>query len=153
MHISHTPCTIFIKHQSGKGRNTPLINASKENKLGMVKALLKFGADCNTPNEDDSTALLASAYYGHVDIVELLLEAGATENINKVTKLTPIVTPVFTLQSLHSLSSFPHPFLHSSVSSVSSLLFPLPSFTLFPPFSLFTLSRLFTHEYSKGGLH
>ena len=44
----------------------------------IVRALIRAGANVDAPKNDDSTALIAAAYFGRTEIVELLLEANAS---------------------------------------------------------------------------
>ena len=59
---------------------SPLMKASRENKLGALKLLLKYGADVNAecpPRFEQRTALHFAIRGGYYDIVEILLNNGA----------------------------------------------------------------------------
>ena len=56
-----------------------------------IKKLLELGVDVNIPDYDGDTALLMISQNGNIEIVRLLLEAGADPNIHKT---PPIQTPL-----------------------------------------------------------
>ena len=59
----------------------PLAMAAELSNLGMVKLLLKNGADPNILSPPESeTALLIASWHGQIDIVKVLLRAGAYVN-------------------------------------------------------------------------
>ena len=60
---------------------TLLYLACKSGFYGMVRMLLRQGADVNKIQKDGSTALHVAAYYGHLNVVRLLLEYGARTDI------------------------------------------------------------------------
>ncbi len=64
-----------------KGRDTPLIEATKKGSFEMVRLLIKADADLNIQNGDGNTALLVAAANGNLPIVRILLEAGADPSI------------------------------------------------------------------------
>lgn len=58
--------------------NTPLITATKANRLGTIKRLIEqFDADINFENTDKVTALFIASEEGHKEIVEYLCSKGA----------------------------------------------------------------------------
>lgn len=63
---------------------TPLIAASSEGHLEIVKMLVNAKANVNLKDKDQTSALMAAAARGHTDIVEVLLEAGANVNEQNV---------------------------------------------------------------------
>jgi len=58
-----------------------------------IKKLLELGVDVNIPDHDGDTALMAASANDNIEIVRLLLEAGANPNIHKT---PPIQTPLMT---------------------------------------------------------
>lgn len=69
----------FIDDASDEGIS-PLIAASSEGHLTVVKLLIEAKADMNVKDKDDTSALMAASARGHLDVVKELLKAGA--NIN-----------------------------------------------------------------------
>ena len=61
--------------------NGPLISAVQNNRADVVAYLLERGANIEICNENGSTPLMFSAFYGHVGLAELLLAAGARRDI------------------------------------------------------------------------
>jgi len=59
------------------GRWTPLIIASQNGHLEIVKVLIENGADINAENAYTETALCLAKGDGHNDIVEILERLGA----------------------------------------------------------------------------
>ena len=57
-----------------------MIEASQKDDLTEVTKLLKHGADIHSKNNYGKTALHVSAYWGHTEIVRVLLEYGADQN-------------------------------------------------------------------------
>ncbi|RLN98402.1 hypothetical protein BBJ28_00013021 [Nothophytophthora sp. Chile5] len=55
-----------------------LINVAKEGNVGGVKQALLIGADMESTDENGWTSLLFAAWVGHKDVVELLLDQGAS---------------------------------------------------------------------------
>ncbi|MCF8010205.1 MAG: ankyrin repeat domain-containing protein [Clostridiales bacterium] len=60
---------------------TPLILASYNGHLSMIKSLFKKGANVNTQSEDGITALMAAVHKGHLDIIKELIDNGADVNL------------------------------------------------------------------------
>lgn len=58
--------------------STDILNAVLAGDVVKTAALLKSGADCNTSNEEGATLLMLAAGAGNMDLVDLLIEAGAT---------------------------------------------------------------------------
>jgi hypothetical protein len=57
---------------------TPLVMASRNGQVRVVKLLLDRGADVNVrEKETETTALIAAAQQGHAEVVAVLLERGA----------------------------------------------------------------------------
>jgi ankyrin repeat protein len=47
--------------------------------MDVVKTLLAHGADVNAKNESGKSPLLQAVQYGHKEVVEVLLQAGAED--------------------------------------------------------------------------
>jgi len=55
-----------------------VVSQSENNDVELVKLYLKAGMDVNAVRKDlPSTPLMAAVYYGHENIVRLLIKAGA----------------------------------------------------------------------------
>lgn len=65
---------------AGQG-NHPLVEAATQGQLGIVRVLLQSGADVNSRNDRDETALMRAAAQLHGAMVELLLSEGAAVNL------------------------------------------------------------------------
>jgi len=59
---------------------TPLIAASSEGHIAVVKQLIAAKADVNAKDKDGTTALMAASARGHVDVAKELVEAKAEVN-------------------------------------------------------------------------
>lgn len=59
---------------------SPLIAASSEGHLEVVKLLIAAGANVNGKDQDDTTALMAASARGHLDVVKELVAGGAKVN-------------------------------------------------------------------------
>ena len=70
--------------------STPLLLASKNNRLSTVKLLLEKKANVNATSKLNATPLIAAASAGHAGVVRQLLAAGADRNmqIDGMTALT-----------------------------------------------------------------
>ena len=69
----------FIKEDDSLAKLVLLHKCIEEGELLLVESLLDAGADVNRRTEDDLTALMRAAFYGHKDIVELLLGRGVID--------------------------------------------------------------------------
>jgi len=67
-----------------------LINASKHNRVSLVKALLKRGASTGTPSMRHS-ALRGAALFGYDDVVTALINAGAYVDVYSAHQRTPLM--------------------------------------------------------------
>ena len=70
---------------------TPLIAASSEGHLEIVKLLIDSKADISAKDKDETSSLMAAAAKGHTDIVEALLKAGANVNDQNVDGYTVLM--------------------------------------------------------------
>ena len=71
---------IPVDQKGGSMEETALIIASRHGNLGIVRTLLKNGADINARSKYGDTALIAATYFCHSNIAEFLLENGADVN-------------------------------------------------------------------------
>ena len=62
----------------------PLIMASKNGHLEVVKFLVDAGADVNVYVSGDETPLIGASWNGHLDVVKYLIDEGA--DINKTVR-------------------------------------------------------------------
>lgn len=66
----------FLNSQNDRGR-TPLFLAAIDGKNDIVKYLAEQGTDINILSDSATTAFEASAYNGHLDVMQTLLDFGA----------------------------------------------------------------------------
>lgn len=59
------------------GASTPLMEASQEGHLDLVRYLLECGADVHAQTTSADTALTYACENGHTDVADLLLQFGA----------------------------------------------------------------------------
>jgi ankyrin repeat protein/mannose-6-phosphate isomerase-like protein (cupin superfamily) len=69
---------------------TPLIEATKQQDVAAVRALLKQGADVHAQDADGSTALHWAAQRNHLPLVDLLLASGADAKSATRYNITPL---------------------------------------------------------------
>src|SRR5688572_23064754 len=67
--------------QRGVPTCTPLIRASDAGNLGIVRLLLRYGAEVNARDGYNNTALLKATTHANLDIVQELLGQGANPNL------------------------------------------------------------------------
>lgn len=65
----------------GSDKNKNLITAIVLNEPVQVKKFLSAGANVDAKDENGTTTLIIAAHFGYQDIVKLLLDAGAQENV------------------------------------------------------------------------
>ena len=70
---------------------SPLIVASRNGNLPVVRALLDAGADVNQVEGGGATAIYWAAFQGDTEIIKLLLEKGADPDIAKKDGYTPLL--------------------------------------------------------------
>ncbi len=63
--------------------NTPLIYASLDGNIRIVKLLLLYNANINAKSNDGFTAMAAAVFSGHAKVMNLLKKAGAKLNSSK----------------------------------------------------------------------
>jgi ankyrin repeat protein len=63
---------------SGDGNNTPLNLAIKQQNLTIIRQLLNAGSDVNLDMEDEERAVMTAASAGNLEIVQALVDVGAT---------------------------------------------------------------------------
>mmetsp|Transcript_9922 Transcript_9922/g.25287 ORF Transcript_9922/g.25287 Transcript_9922/m.25287 type:complete len:143 (-) Transcript_9922:99-527(-) len=84
----------------GGDANQRIPNLAKENKLDQVKALLAQGVDADQKSsrwspDHEMRGLHFAAYYGHTNLVKLLLDAGADYERKVDERYTPLHYAVF----------------------------------------------------------
>ena len=62
-------------------RSTALMEAAGRNNVALAKILIDNGADINIRDTFGDPAINWAAYYGHIEYVDLLLESGASWNV------------------------------------------------------------------------
>ena len=67
----------YALEAGGSDGINPLMSASENRKLDMVKRLIAAGADVNKTSKKGVTCLMFAAAKGHVDIMDLLMDNGA----------------------------------------------------------------------------
>ena len=70
--------------------SSPLVDAVKNGDIQGVRALLKTTVDVNQPEGDGATALHWAAYRDSIDLVQLLLAAGASAQAANDLGITPL---------------------------------------------------------------
>jgi ankyrin repeat protein len=63
---------------SGDGNDTPLNLAIKQQNLAIIRTLLNAGSDVNLDMEDEERAVMTAASAGNLEIVQILVDVGAT---------------------------------------------------------------------------
>src|SRR5262249_51093138 len=67
-----------------------LVEAVKNPDTVLLRALLKQGADVNSPQNDGATPLHWAAYEDHLEAADLLIRAGASINAANDMGVTPL---------------------------------------------------------------
>eukprot|EP00438_Fugacium_kawagutii_P033111 Skav219662 [mRNA] locus=scaffold1257:224834:230605:+ [translate_table: standard] len=80
------------KDSAGVGQYdaTPLLIASQNGHIGVVRFLVEAGSDMHKPNNNGATALYVAAQNGHIVVVRFLVEAGADMHKPKNNGATPL---------------------------------------------------------------
>jgi ankyrin repeat protein len=90
MLLEHEAMKVFVNMPNGRGR-TPLHIASEYDHPGIVALLLKFDADVDAQDYDNTTPLLhAIQFYGSGEAARVLLEHGAKFHVRDPDGRTPL---------------------------------------------------------------
>lgn len=84
-----------VSCRSRKDTDTPLIIACSEGYLKAVSHLIAAGAKIEDQNAKGWTPLIYAAYYGHVAVVQCLLDHNA--NVNETNKVRSRKTAVYSI--------------------------------------------------------
>ncbi|XP_018612889.2 ankyrin repeat domain-containing protein 50 [Scleropages formosus] len=80
-------------------------SAAGGNRGDVVSLLLERGADPGHRDRDNMTPLLLAAYEGHVEVVELLLEAGADVDESTAAHASGAITPLLAAASMGHMAA------------------------------------------------
>lgn len=69
--------------------STPLMNAITFNHEAIAKALIEGGADLEATNSDGSTALHTAAWFGRIELVQMLIDAKVDKTVKNNYGATP----------------------------------------------------------------
>jgi ankyrin repeat protein len=86
--LEQTGPELFV-HRDGEGQ-TPLMLATENGDLAMVRFLLREGASPNDVNNFEQTALHFACFAGQPDILKLLLDSGGNVNAHDDIGQTPL---------------------------------------------------------------
>ena len=75
--------------------STELLNAVLAGDVVKTTTLLKNGADCNNSNDEGATLLMLAAGAGHIEIVEMLIAAGAKVDATDARGWTALMKALF----------------------------------------------------------
>lgn len=78
------------KEAASKNGDTALHVAARNGRMDAVKALLKLGAETNSPNKRQETPLYIACENGHVAVAQVLLTKGASAALSAVDGDTPL---------------------------------------------------------------
>lgn len=70
---------------------TPLMHATKNGDVDIVKSFLKKGANPNEINLDGESPIALSITYEHIDVLKILLKAGADPNLVTTKTNFPVI--------------------------------------------------------------
>ena len=79
----------------GNVMSTDLLNAVLSGDVAKTSGLLKKGGDCNTSNEEGSTLLMLAAGVGNMEMVEMLIKAGAAVDATDSRGWTALMKALF----------------------------------------------------------
>ncbi|TGJ81351.1 hypothetical protein E0Z10_g7428 [Xylaria hypoxylon] len=74
---------------------TRMYNAAREGQMDIFKEALPAGLPANLTNDKGDTLLMLAAYYGHPELVELLIQHGADPNRLNDKGQSPIAGAIF----------------------------------------------------------
>ena len=83
-----------VEDRGGKGDCTPLMEASMNGFAGIVKLLLRHGANTNTQSASRNTALHYACARGDCEIVSLLLDHSSDIELQNEKGHTPLLEAV-----------------------------------------------------------
>ena len=75
--------------------NRDLIDATSNNNLHYVEELIKAGADLETRDHFEDTALIIASRNEYTDLAELLINSGANVNVSNKLGFTPLIVASF----------------------------------------------------------
>jgi len=75
--------------------STDLFTAVLAGDVAKTTTMLNKGADCNTCNEEGASLLMLAAAAGHLDLVEMLIKAGAKVDAADARGWTPLMKALF----------------------------------------------------------
>ena len=69
-------CGLSVERRSTISGQTPLIIAVDNNRVDLVRLLLKHGANISTTDKEGWSALRKAVYHNHLEILKILLQNG-----------------------------------------------------------------------------
>ena len=88
--IAFALCVACVASPGAQGTDTKLIQAVKQEDVEAVRALLKQRANVHTTENDGFTALHWAAQRDNLQLVDLLLDAGADPRANSRYRVSPL---------------------------------------------------------------
>ena len=81
---------VYASHRSPMGLSNSLRIAATRGHAACVEHILKFDKRINDTNEHGMTALFLAVQGGHIEVVRVLLAAGADQSITELFGITPL---------------------------------------------------------------